>query len=799
VSDRPGSPPGGTLPAGLAVERLLEPWQDAHERARQYAERVGRSDAVRLATSAVQRAAGERSWPRGAHAIERTVEALRSELAASAPLEATRERSDVEAAPRIARRSMASRELHPSESVHARRRRAGWVNAARRRRGVLALLIFVPATVASYFMSGAMPAAEGNFVRIPLTLLFGALFGWISFGFWTALAGALVLLRGDRYAISRSPAASGSARARTALVMPICEEPVERVFAGLRATQASIERAGGRDAFDFFVLSDSSDPDTCAREQLAWARLCRDVDGFGRIFYRRRKARLNRKSGNIADFLRRWGSRYRYFVVLDADSVMSGEALRRLVGWMEARPDVAAIQSVPAPFGRRSLFGRVTQFAARLQTPMFAAGLHFWQLGDIPYWGHNAILRTEPFMEFAALPRLRGRPPFGGAILSHDFVEAALLGRAGHSLWLAFDLAGSFEETPATLLEEMRRDRRWCQGNMQHLRLLFEDGFFTAHRALFLNGAFSYVSALLWLAFLALGTANALALALRGPVYFPETPVLYPEWPVWHPEWAPRLVAAAGVLLFAPKLLALVLVGVRSGARSFGGFWRLCASVLLEASFAALLAPIRMTFHARFVLSALAGRSRGWPQQERGDIGTPWRRAASQHGFDTLAAALWAFAVLWLDPSYFPWLAPVLVALVLSIPTSVLSSRASLGQGARRLGLFVTPEEIDPPRELADVAASADGATRGGEFVYAIVDPAANAALRGMARSLREKPRPARATTRAQLERALLEGPQALDAQSRRQVLDSEALLAELHDRVWTLRSEPASVWGLVA
>ena len=203
-------------------------------------------------------------------------------------------------------------------------------------------------------------------------------------------------------------------------------------------------------------------------------------------------------------------------VVLDADSLMSGETLARLVRLMEAHPEVGVIQTAPRVVRARSLFARVQQFASRLYGPMFAAGMHYWQLGDSPYWGHNAILRVAPFMEHCSLPRLSGRPPFGGDILSHDFVEAALLGRAGWSVWLAFDLSGSYEETPGSLLEEMQRDQRWCQGNLQHLRLLFTEGLSTAHRALFLNGIFSYISAVLWLGFLVASTSEAVIWALRG-------------------------------------------------------------------------------------------------------------------------------------------------------------------------------------------------------------------------------------------------------------------------------------------
>ena len=303
----------------------------------------------------------------------------------------------------------------------------------------------------------------------------------------------------------------------------------------MKAIHRSLDRTGRGADFDFFVLSDTADPDRWVDEELEWFDWCRSVGGFGRIFYRRRRVRVERKSGNIADFCRRWGSQYRYMIVLDADSVMSGEALVRLVQLMEGSPATGLIQTVPASVDRKTLFGRVQQFAGRVYGPMFAAGLHYWQLGDGQYWGHNAIIRVAPFMEHCALPRLPGKPPLGGEILSHDFVEAALLGRAGWDLWLAYDLPGSYEESPSSLLEEMKRDRRWCQGNLQHLRLVLTRGLEGPHRALFLNGVMSYVSALLWFCFLALSTAEGLWEAVRAPDYFPVAHSLFPDWPVWHP------------------------------------------------------------------------------------------------------------------------------------------------------------------------------------------------------------------------------------------------------------------------
>src|SRR6185369_2884315 len=224
----------------------------------------------------------------------------------------------------------------------------------------------------------------------------------------------------------------------------------------------------------------------------------------------------------------------------------------------------------------------------------------FWQLGDGQYWGHNTIIRVAPFMDHCALPRLPGKEPLGGEILSHDFVEAALMGRAGWGLWLAYDLPGSWEETSSTLLDEMKRDRRWCQGNLQHLRLLFTEGLFGAHRALFLNGVLSYVSALLWFMFLTLSTAEAIQNALHEPNYFPSGPSLFPQWPIWRPNWARALLAVTAIILFLPKLLSVVLILTKRGeAKLFGGTGKLTLSVLLEIIVSSLLAPIRMVFHSR--------------------------------------------------------------------------------------------------------------------------------------------------------------------------------------------------------
>ncbi len=407
-------------------------------------------------------------------------------------------------------------------------------------------LVVTQTYIAANFMSAVLPYHGTRALEIALLILFTILFAWVSVGFWTAIAGFILLtLGGDRYAISRSadPAASIDAAARVAIVMPIRNEDVARVHAGLRATYESLERTGELGSFDFFVLSDSSDPDTRVAELAAWADLCRAVGGFGRVYYRWRQHRIKRKSGNIGDFCRRWGRSYRYMIVLDADSIMSGQSLTTLLRLMEANPNAGIIQTAPRAAGRDTFYARVQQFATRVYGPLFTAGLHFWHLGESHYWGHNAIIRLAPFMRHCALRRLPGHGALSGEILSHDYVEAALMRRAGWAVWLAYDLSGSYEEMPPNLVDELKRDRRWCQGNLMNFRLFLMKGLHPAHRAAFMSGVMAYVSALLWFVFLILSTAVVAVQSLTEPEYFTQPYQLFPLWRSGTPSGRSRFSA----------------------------------------------------------------------------------------------------------------------------------------------------------------------------------------------------------------------------------------------------------------
>jgi membrane glycosyltransferase len=662
-----------------------------------------------------------------------------------------------------------------------------WYAAAALRRTTLLTLLLAQTYVATAAMTAVLPYHGRQPLEIGIIVLFAILFAWVSAGFWTAISGFVLLARGhDRHAISATlkTATPIEAAARTAVVMPICNEDVARVFAGLRATYESLSRTGELAHFDFFVLSDSGDPDVRVAETQAWLAMCRDVRGFGRVYYRRRPHRIKRKSGNIADFCRRWGSNYRYMVVLDADSVMSGECLTKLVRLMEANPHTGIIQTAPRASGRDTLYARAQQFANRVYGPLFAAGMHFWQLGESHYWGHNAIIRVAPFMRHCAIGRLPGRGTLSGEIMSHDFVEAALMRRAGWAVWLAYDLPGSYEEMPPNLIDELKRDRRWCQGNLINARLLLANGMRAAHRAVFATGVMAYLSGALWFVLLVLSTALLVVHTLIPPTYFVTPKQLFPLWPQWNQSYAVALFAATGTVLFLPKILGALLV-VLQGAQRFGGVVCVCLGTIGESVFSMLLAPIRMLFHAHFIATTLLGRRVRWNSPARGDAETTWAEALRRHGVHTLLGTASAGGVYWLSPTHLGWLLPVVGALILSVPISVLSSRVSLGRRLRAARFFLIPEESTPPKELRALRRTLNRAPALSGFVDAAADPLANAVACALAVA-RAMHAPARRRERQQLvHEAAVNGPESLTDGKKTWLLNDPVALSRLHAEIW--------------
>jgi membrane glycosyltransferase len=608
-----------------------------------------------------------------------------------------------------------------------------------------------------YLASGWTPLRAVSFG------LFAVLFTTLAFGFTQAFLGFLALADGHEPLKITNTLDPTTPLASTAVVMPVYNEDPETVFGNIRALYESLRQRGELDAFEFYVLSDSTDPARLVDEELAWADLCRQSNGFGRVHYRHRKVPVNRKSGNIADFCRRWGHRHRYMIVLDADSVMTGEAVASLVRLMEVNARAGIIQTMPRLAKADTLFGRIQQFAARVYSPIFAAGLNFWQQGSGNYWGHNAIIRIAPFLTSCGLPELPGAEPLGGRILSHDFVEAALMRSNGWEVWFAHDLEGSYEGLPPNLSEYVKRDRRWCQGNLQHAWFLLARGVHGICRLHLLQGILAYLSAPLLVLFIILGGLQA-------------------SVDRWHHQ-AALVPSASGIvlflltlaLLFGPKGLSLLHLFSRPGEhRLYGGRGRLLASALVETLFSILTAPVMLWFHTRFVLRNLAGRTISWHTQTRdGGNGPRWSGVLAEYWpLPVTGTALGLFAWL-VDPGYAAWLSPILAGLWLAVPVAQLGGRKRLGRA-----LFQTPEETAPPAEL--VHDFRPNLRVGDGFVHSVLDPYGNAVHVALQR--RREGGVYASELAAKLFR---EGPAALNEREKRSFLADGTAVARLHTLIW--------------
>jgi membrane glycosyltransferase len=574
---------------------------------------------------------------------------------------------------------------------------------ARLRRTMVFTATLALTATASYEMYEVLNAGRMTMLQVALLVVFTINFVWIALPGVTALIGFLALWRGRGVSGIRIPAQPqvSSLSTRTALLMPIYNEAPQRVFARLQAMYESLDDLGASEHFDLFILSDTTEPEVWLEEEAGFWELRQRTQGERHIFYRHRRHNSRRKAGNIADFCRRWGAQYDHLVVLDADSVMTGKALIQLVSAMESCPDAGLIQTVPLVINQQTLFARAQQFAARMYGAVVATGLAYWHLGDSNYWGHNAIIRTRAFMDHAGLPDLPGQPPFGGLIMSHDFVEAALIRRAGWKVYLTPEITGSYEESPPSLIDFAERDRRWCQGNLQHSRVLPAAGLYWLSRFHLSMGIMSYLASPIWLLFIVFGILLALQAHFLRPEYFAMEFTLFPTWPTFDPERALRLFMGTMAVLVAPKLFGyLLLLKDRPALQRCGGALRLALSVLVELILSSLIAPVMMLMQSAQVMSIVTGRDAGWKAQRRDDGSIPFRVVARHHRTHTLCGVALAVAAYAVSPVLLAWLAPVVLGLVLAIPVSALSGRQALGQAARRLGLLATPEEIDPPPVL---------------------------------------------------------------------------------------------------
>jgi membrane glycosyltransferase len=540
------------------------------------------------------------------------------------------------------------------------------------RRALVVLLALLPASIAAHEMRRSIgldgiSAWEGIYLA-----LFIPLFAWIAFGFATALIGFLLLTMSGPAARPYGARAEQSLKGRTAILLPVCNEDFLGVLGRLSIMERSLAQVMGGDTFEFFILSDSN-PANGETERAAYEEM---RAAFSRpVHYRRRALNIGRKPGNIAEWVTRFGGAYDYMIVLDADSVMSGQTMARLAIDMEAHPQVGLIQTVPTVMGAATLFARWQQFASRLFGPTSAAGMIWWAGGEGMFWGHNAIVRVRAFAESCGLPELPGRAPFGGHILSHDMLEAALLRRRGWDVHMV-TADDSFEEFPPSMPDLFTRDRRWCQGNIQHVPLLVKiAGLHPVSRFQLMVGASAYCTSPLWLALMLVVLGGAAA----------------GVWPAAQVLPSGGLLALTAALLFGPKILAMIWAMADPARRiGFGGAARMTRGVIVDIILSILMAPVAMLTQTINLFSILIGRKASWNGQTRDRDGMAITSAIWLFKWHLLlGAGLLALAI---RAESVGWIMPVVAGLFAAPLLAALTARKDLGRRAADSGLFQVAE-----------------------------------------------------------------------------------------------------------
>ncbi|WP_267392849.1 MULTISPECIES: glucans biosynthesis glucosyltransferase MdoH [unclassified Sphingomonas] len=504
-----------------------------------------------------------------------------------------------------------------------------------------------------------------------LLLLFFPLFGWIAFGFVNAAIGFVLLMTRLHPGFVPAPSRRTAHGSRTAVLVPVHNEDVDAVYGRVERMAQAIADAGAAQQFDFFILSDSGAA-AGAAEEAAWATLA--PRAAAPIYYRRRTDNVARKPGNIAEWIRRFGGAYDFMLMLDADSLMGGETMVGLAQVMEENPSVGLLQTVPSIIGGATLFQRWQQFASRLYGPISTAGLVWWAGSEATFWGHNALVRTRAFAEACGLPALSGPPPFGGAIMSHDMVEAALLRRRGWAVHMIM-LDDSYEEYPPTLIDLAVRDRRWAQGNIQHLRLLGSSGFHWVSRMQLFIGASAFLTSPAWLVLIATGMIQALGGELNAV----------------NSVTSMQVLEVTLLLLFGPKLLSVIWALSNAPVRrGFGGARAILRSVALEVPLSIIVAPAIALTQTIDLINIFRGAPSGWNPQNRDRDGLTLAEAMPRYRWHIVAGVV-LLVLSPLVPVTGLWLTPVTLGLLLAPLMATWTASIATGTRYAARGYFEVP------------------------------------------------------------------------------------------------------------
>ena len=563
--------------------------------------------------------------------------------------------------------------------------------------------VLVVLTMAALLWVTAYVLAPGGFGIFDFLFLvfFAITLPWTVIGFWNAVIGFLIMrFARDPLGAVNPPAArirgDEPVTASTALLLCIRNELPDRVIRNLEAMLEGIVASGYAARFHVYVLSDTGDADIGAIEEQRFDDMTARWRGRIAVTYRRRSDNTGLKAGNIRDFCERWGKDHELAVTLDADSFMTTPAMLRLVRIMQVSPELGILQSLVVGLPSTSAFARLFQFGMRLGMRSYTTGAAWWQGDCGPYWGHNAVFRIAPFHEHCHLPPLPDDALFGGEVLSHDQIEAVLMRRAGYHVRVMPVEDESWEENPPTLVEFLRRDLRWCQGNMQYWYFLALPGLKFVSRYQLMFALLMFIGSPAWIGMLLIGTlGSALADNMSDIV---------------RPGAGLALFLVTFVMWFTPKYSTVVDVATRADARrSFGGAGWFFLGVLIETLFSVLLVPIMWFGHTVFLAGLLFGRRIGWIGQTRDDHSVPWTLAVRNFWPQTLLGIGCLVLLARTHPAAIPFAFFIAGGLALSIPLAVVTSSPQLGRWMMRIRLCGLPEETDSPAALrALIRESAD-------------------------------------------------------------------------------------------
>ena len=560
------------------------------------------------------------------------------------------------------------------------------------RRVIFSTLSLTTAFLMLFLVHKSLALDTPIFVRLVFLGLFALILPWMVVGFWNAIIGLLlcqcfkdptkIILPASMRVQDTAPLSHS-----TAILLCVRNESVERLIRNLQVMLDGLVQDQLGPFFHIYILSDTNEASIVLEESTSFDALCTKYHEQLKITYRCREDNAGYKAGNIADFCQRWGKNHDYALVLDADSFMTSRAISRLVRMMQANPRLGILQGLVIGLPSSSAFTRLFQYGMRLGMRSYTMGSAWWQADCGPYWGHNALIRLAPFISFCELPSVKSRSGELKPILSHDLIEAVLMRRAGYEVRIYPQEDASWEENPPTLTEYIRRDLRWCEGNLQYFKLLNLANLLPVSRIQLVLAITMFFGSPAWIAMILLCTV-ALSLSTTPAALVNENyffTLLVVTLMMWY---LPKTTGALDVLLRTSK------------SKDFGGRWRFTISLLLEMAFSLLMTPITWLNHTMFITRLAFGKKGGWSAHARDDHSISILDALHQFWPHTVLGFALTSALYFTHPETLLYGMLFFGGLLFAAPLVVLTSQPWLGRFMMRRQILSLPEEIAPPIDL---------------------------------------------------------------------------------------------------